>query len=164
MGSFWRGCDGLVYFGPGHLELGQLALTGNSDPVAASSRSSLTLPVEAFPIRTPYPEVPFQKPHHLSGHFSHCPKIPQIVQVRVQVRFHVRLDTVAHRRHCYLQAKGKRNAPFLSFGRPSQHGCCLGFYFRRPYSTVRATDLFRANKLRMETKREYLLLTLIGKY
>lgn len=51
------------------------------------SRSSLALPVIAFPIRTPYPELPFQKPHHLSGHFSHCPKIPRIVQVRAQVRF-----------------------------------------------------------------------------
>ena len=112
MGSFWRRCDGLVYFGPGHLEPGQLALTGNSDPVATSSRSSLALPVVAFPIRTVYPEVPFQKSHHLSGHFSRCPKIPQIVQVRVQVRFQVRLDTVAHRRHCYLQAKGNGTHPF----------------------------------------------------
>lgn len=75
------------------------------------------------------------------------------------MRFQVRLDTVAHRRHCYLQAKRKRNAPFLSFSPTAR--LLPRFLFSQPYSTGRAMDLFRANKLRIETKREYLLLTLI---
>lgn len=81
--------------------------------------------------------------------------------MRARVRFQVRLDTVAHRRHCYLQAKGKRNAPFLSFKPTLTARLLPRFLFSQPYSTVRAMDLSRANKLRIETKREHLLLTLI---
>ena len=98
-----------------------IGLTGNNDPVAVPSLGSLF--DSNYVSRSPFSETsPFIRPFQpLSKNSTNSPgESPGEIPGKTR-----------YRRHCYLQAKGKRNAPFLSF-KPTLTARlhCHDFYFR----------------------------------